>query len=107
MPDFCTGFLYVTRPSVGAALAQAGLEMFRDSEDIVITEDYLIAGVLRQRLGEVGVESLRQELTEKQSLLSEAGEAIEQLESKIKLQEDLYKKVKECNFSGQKAKGRI
>ena len=46
---------------MGAALAQAGLEMFRDSEDIVITEDYLIAGVLRERLGEVEVESLRQE----------------------------------------------
>ena len=61
LPDFCTGFLYVTRPSVGAALAQAGLEMFGDSEDIVITEDYLIAGVLRQRLGQVEVESLRQE----------------------------------------------
>lgn len=61
LPDFCTGFLYVTRPSVGAALAQAGLEMFRNSEDIVITEDYLIAGVLRERLGEVEVESLRQE----------------------------------------------
>ena len=58
MPDFCTGFLYVTKPSVGAALAQAGLEMFGDSEDIVITEDYLIAGVLRQRLGQVEVESL-------------------------------------------------
>ena len=45
------------------------------------------------------MESLRQELSEKQSLLSEAGEAIEQLENKIKLQEDLSKKVKEC--SGQ------
>ena len=61
LPDFCTGFLYVTRPSVGAALTQAGLELYKDSEDIVITEDYLIAGVLRERLGEVEVESLRQE----------------------------------------------
>ena len=61
LPDFCTGFLYVTRPSVGAALAQAGLEMFGNSEDIVITEDYLIAGVLRERLERVEVESLRQE----------------------------------------------
>ena len=40
------------------------------------------------------MESLRQELSEKQSLLSEAGEAIEQLENKIKLQDDLNKKVK-------------
>ena len=43
---------------------------------------------------QVQVESLRQELSEKQSLLSEAGEAIEQLENKIKLQDDLNKKVK-------------
>ena len=43
------------------------------------------------------MESLRQEVMEKQSLLSEAGEAIEQLESKMKLQEDLNKKVKECS----------
>ena len=40
------------------------------------------------------MESLRQEVSEKQSLLSEAGEAIEQLENKIKLQDDLNKKVK-------------
>lgn len=40
------------------------------------------------------MESLRQDLSEKQSLLSEAGEAIEQLENKIKLQDDLNKKVK-------------
>ena len=39
LPDFCTGFLYVTKPSVGAALAQAGLELYKDSADIVITED--------------------------------------------------------------------
>ena len=48
-------------------------------------------------ISQVQVESLRQELSEKQSLLSEAGEAIEQLESKMRLQEDLYKKVKECS----------
>jgi len=61
LPDFCTGFLYVTVPMVGAALVQAGLEMYRDHEDIVITEDYLIAGVLRERLDNVEVESLRQD----------------------------------------------
>ena len=42
---------------------------------------------------QVQVESLRQELSDKQSLLSEAGEAIEQLETKISLQEDLNNKV--------------
>lgn len=42
---------------------------------------------------QVQVESLRQELSDKQSLLSEAGEAIEQLETKIRLQEDLSEKV--------------
>lgn len=59
LPDFCSGFLYVTRPEVGAGLAQAGLEMYRDSEDVVITEDYLIAGVLREKIPGVDVESLR------------------------------------------------
>ena len=58
LPDFCTGFLYVTKPSVGAALAQAGLELYKDSEDIVITEDYLIAGVLRERLPHVRIERM-------------------------------------------------
>ena len=29
---------------------QAGFEMYRDSEDVVITEDYLIAGVLREKI---------------------------------------------------------
>ena len=32
MPDFCTGFLYVTTPSVGAALVQAGLVMYGGTE---------------------------------------------------------------------------
>lgn len=59
LPDFCSGFLYVTRPEVGAGLAQAGLEMYRDSEDVVITEDYLIAGVLREKIQGVDVETLR------------------------------------------------
>lgn len=59
LPDFCSGFLYVTRPEVGAALAQAGLQLYRDSEDVVITEDYLIAGVLREKIPGVDVETLR------------------------------------------------
>ena len=59
----------------------------------------LLVLVKGDNISQVQVESLRQELSEKQSLLSEAGEAIEQLENKIKLQEDLSKKVKEC--SGQ------
>jgi len=61
LPDFCSGFLYVTRPEVGAGLAQAGLEMYRDSEDVVITEDYLIAGVLREKIQGVDVETLRKD----------------------------------------------
>jgi len=59
IPDFCSGFLYVTKPQVGAALAQAGLHMYGDSEDVVITEDYLIAGVLREKVSGVDVETLR------------------------------------------------
>lgn len=60
LPDFCSGFLYVTKPQIGAALAQAGLHMYRDgSDDVVITEDYLIAGVLREKVPGLGVETLR------------------------------------------------
>ena len=54
----------------------------------------LVKGEVDYYISQVQVESLRQELSEKQSLLSEAGEAIEQLENKIKLQDDLNKKVK-------------
>ena len=39
------------------------------------------------------MESFRQELADKQSLLTEAGQAIEQLETKICVLEDLNKKV--------------
>jgi len=59
LPDFCSGFLYVTKPQIGAALAQAGLHMYRYSDDVVITEDYLIAGVLREKVPGLAVESLR------------------------------------------------
>ena len=31
-------------------MVQAGLQLYRDSEDVVITEDYLIAGVLREKI---------------------------------------------------------
>ena len=33
--------------------------MYGDSEDVVITEDYLIAGVLREKVSGVDVETLR------------------------------------------------
>ena len=33
--------------------------MYRDGEDVVITEDYLIAGVLREKIPGVDVETLR------------------------------------------------
>ena len=44
MPDFCTGFLYVTTPSVGAALVQAGLVMDGGTETEQI-EDSLITSI--------------------------------------------------------------
>ena len=40
-------------------LPQAGLHMYRYSDDVVITEDYLIAGVLREKVPGLAVESLR------------------------------------------------
>jgi len=59
LPDFCSGFLYVTKPNIGAALTQAGMQLYQDREEVVITEDYLIAGVLREQLPGVDVETLR------------------------------------------------
>jgi len=49
MPDFCSGFLYLTSPRVGAALVQVGLSLYPNTE-VVIAEDYLATGVLRERL---------------------------------------------------------
>ena len=57
MPDFCTGFLYVTTPRVGAGLVQAGLMLYRDS-DVEQIEDSLITGVLRERLEGVVLDTL-------------------------------------------------
>jgi len=49
MPDFCSGFLYMTSPVVGAALVQVGHYLYSGTE-VRLTEDYLVAGVLRERL---------------------------------------------------------
>merc|ERR1712025_74096 len=49
MPDFCSGFLYLTSPKVGAALVQVGLTLYPQTE-VRVAEDYLVAGVLRERL---------------------------------------------------------
>ena len=57
MPDFCTGFLYVTTPRVGAALLQAGLVMYGGTETEQI-EDSLITGILRERLPGVYLDTL-------------------------------------------------
>jgi len=76
-------------------------ENFNLKLKIFFLEERLALGNQNQNVGllsdnidlKVQVESLRQELSDKQSLLSEAGEAIEQLETKIRLQEDLSEKV--------------
>jgi len=57
MPDFCTGFLYVTTPRVGSALVQAGLALYRDTKTEQI-EDSLITGILRERLSSVHLDTL-------------------------------------------------
>ena len=59
IPDFCAGFLYSMTPALGARLAQAGARVFGGhSEDIVLIEDMLITGVLRQSLGDVDLDIL-------------------------------------------------
>ena len=59
LPTFCVGFLSLTTPSLGAQLAQVGLELYRDREtDVVQIEDSLITGVLRERLPHLTIEVL-------------------------------------------------
>ena len=48
-PDFCFGYLYITTPSVGAALVQVGLLLYPQTE-VRIIEDAFITGVLREKL---------------------------------------------------------
>ena len=57
MPDFCTGFLYVTTPRVGAQLVQVGHKLYRETE-VEQIEDSLITGVLRERLEGVVLDTL-------------------------------------------------
>ena len=57
-PDFCSGFLYLTTPLVGAALVQAGHQLYRDKE-VEQIEDSLITGVLREALPDVRLQTLQ------------------------------------------------
>ena len=57
-PDFCSGFLYVTTPTVGAALVQVGLSLYNGTE-VEQIEDSMITGVLRERLPQIRLETLR------------------------------------------------
>ena len=51
--------LSLTTPSLGAQLAQVGLELYGDREsEVVQIEDSLITGVLRERLPHVRIEVL-------------------------------------------------
>jgi len=56
-PDFCCGFLYLTTPSVGAELVQAGLSAYGNVE-VEQIEDSFITGELRERLDNVMISSL-------------------------------------------------
>ena len=59
VPDFCAGFLYSVTPALGARLVQAGAQVFGEHrEDIVLIEDSLITGLLRQSLGDVNLDIL-------------------------------------------------
>ena len=59
VPDFCAGFSYVVSPSLGARLVQASSLVFGDyKDDIVLIEDSLITGVLRESLGDVDLDML-------------------------------------------------
>jgi len=56
VPDWCTGFLYITTPKVGAELVQAGYALYNSSE-VEQIEDSLITGVLRDSLPNIKVET--------------------------------------------------
>ena len=59
VPDFCAGFLYAVTPQLGARLVRAAAAVFGElEEEVVLIEDSLITGLLRQRLGDVGLGSL-------------------------------------------------
>ena len=59
VPDFCAGFMYLVTPRLASKLAQAGFKVFGDHNDeIVLIEDSLITGVLRESLGDVDLEIL-------------------------------------------------
>lgn len=56
IPDWCTGFLYVTTPAVGAQLVQAGYVLYNSTE-VEQIEDSLITGVLRNALPDVKIDT--------------------------------------------------
>ena len=56
-PDFCSGFLYLTTPNTGAALAQAGVLLYPEKPMKQI-EDSLITGVLRESLQNVDIDQM-------------------------------------------------
>ena len=50
LPDYCNGFLYVFSPTVGLALAEAALILGQDVHPTRNDEDYVVTGLLAQRL---------------------------------------------------------
>ena len=58
LPDYCNGFLYVFSPTVGLALAEAELILGQDVHPTRNDEDYVVTGLLAQRLSWVKHRSL-------------------------------------------------
>jgi len=56
VPDWCTGFLYITSPLVGAQLVQAGYALYNNI-DVEQGEDTMITGVLRDAIGDIEVDT--------------------------------------------------
>ena len=57
-PDYCQGFLYVTSPKVGLALAEAALVLGDQVKPDKLEEDYIVTGWLAERLPWVSLRSL-------------------------------------------------
>ena len=57
-PDYCQGFLYVTSPATGLALAEAAKALGDEVKPDLLEEDYIVTGWLAERLSGVSLRSL-------------------------------------------------
>ena len=57
-PDYCQGFLYVTSPKAGLALAETAKALGDEAKPDTAEEDYIVTGWLAERLPWLSLRSL-------------------------------------------------